>query len=92
MKKFNFHSDAGHGWLAVKFDLLRELNLLNDISEFSYIKGKTVYLEEDCDAGKFINAFKIRFGLEPIIVDLDQKGRSPIRSMHRFKSGGNHEN
>ncbi len=82
---FNFHSDAGHGWLAVKLALVRELGLASEISPYSYMQGQTAYLEEDCDATKFINAFKTRFGIEPQIKDLDPKDRSPIRSMKRFQ-------
>ena len=44
------HSDPGHGWLAVKLSEIKMLGIETDISEFSYIKGKTAYLEEDCDA------------------------------------------
>jgi hypothetical protein len=82
---FNFHSDASHGWLAVKLTLVRELGLADQISEYSYMQGKTAYLEEDADATRFINAFKARFGFEPKIKDLDPKDRSPIRSFKRFK-------
>ena len=85
---FNFHSDAGHGWLAVKLTLVRELGLASEISPYSYMQGKTAYLEEDSDATKFINAFKARFGVEPQIKDLDSKDRSPIRSMKRFQMVG----
>lgn len=84
--KFNFHSDPGHGWLAVKLHLVRELGLASQISSYSYMQGQTAYLEEDCDAGKFIKAFTERFGFAPTIVDLDQKNSSsPIRSMKQFK-------
>lgn len=55
MKKV-FHSDPSHGWLAVKLDELKMLGITQDISNFSYVKGKTAYLEEDCDAPKFIKA------------------------------------
>jgi hypothetical protein len=85
--RFNFHSDSGHGWLAVKLDLIRELGLASQISVYSYMKGKTAYLEEDSDATKFVNAFKAKFGIEPKIRDLVPQDRSPIRSMKRFEMG-----
>ena len=53
MKKV-FHSDPSHGWLAVKLDELKMLGITQDISNFSYVKGKTAYLEEDCDAPKWL--------------------------------------
>ena len=82
---FNFHSDAGHGWLAVKLSLVRELGLAGKISKYSYMQGNSAYLEEDLDAGLFINAFKDRFGVDPHINHLPQKERSLIRTMNRFR-------
>lgn len=82
---FNFHSDSGHGWIAVKISLIRELGLAGSISSYSYMKGKTAYLEEDADATKFIAAFKAKFGFEPKIKELEPKDVSVIRYMPRFK-------
>ena len=56
--------DPGHSWLAVKRKLLSELGILDKVSSFSYQKGNTVYLEEDCDVNllaKIINADKLRY-------------------------------
>jgi ABC-type transport system substrate-binding protein len=53
-----FHSDPGHGWLAVKVKLLDKLGLIDKITVFSYLRGKTAYLEEDLDAGTFMSAAK----------------------------------
>jgi len=86
---FNFHSDASHGWLAVKNELVRELGLATVISEYSYMQGKTSYLEEDRDASLFIKAFTEKFGVAPTIKDLDQKrDRSLIRGFKRFSMEG----
>ena len=82
---FNFHSDAGHGWLAVKLCLVRELGLATEISPYSYMQGKSAYLEEDGDAGKFIKAFTAKFGFEPKIKELESRNDSPIRSFKNFK-------
>ena len=46
------HSDPGHGWLAVKLSDLKMLGIEANITDFSYIKGKTAYLEEDKDAAR----------------------------------------
>lgn len=81
---FNYHSDAGHGWLAVKLTLVRELGLAKEISQYSYMQGQSAYLEEDCDMAKFITAFKAKFGFEPQINELNPKDRSMIRSFKRF--------
>lgn len=53
-----FHSDPGHGWLAVKRTELQRLGILNKITSYSYQRGGTVYLEEDCDASTFMQAKK----------------------------------
>jgi hypothetical protein len=80
-KLYKFYSDAGHGWLAVKRDELVELNLLNSISTYSYQRGKTVYLEEDCDMSKFIDARRVKIRLDEKYTE-----RSPIRSYDSFKA------
>lgn len=54
-KKY-FHADDMHGWLAVKMKEIEALGLANEISNFSYVLGKTVYLEEDVDMMKFLTA------------------------------------
>ena len=58
----HFFSDPGHGWLGVPFEFLRYLDLDEKISKFSYIDSNTGfwYLEEDCDAGLFIEEIKRR--------------------------------
>lgn len=82
---FNFHSDPGHGWLAVKNSLIRELGLASEISHYSYMQGQSTYLEEDGDMAKFLVRFKERFGFEPKIKYLDPRNSSsPIRSFKRF--------
>jgi len=54
-----FHIDPGHGWLEADVSLLREFNVEN-VTPYSYIdpaKG-IVYLEEDLDAGRLIDALE----------------------------------
>jgi len=55
-KKYIAHTDGGHGWLAVKRAELVELGILDKVSRYSYQRGDTVYLEEDCDASLFHHA------------------------------------
>jgi hypothetical protein len=78
MKVFNFHSDAGHGWVAVPLKLLADLKLIDKISGCSYIKGKTVYLEEDCDAEVFVSAWKAQGN--QFLFNEKYSDRSAIRS------------
>jgi hypothetical protein len=57
MTKLNFISDPGHGWLEVPLAIFRESQAKGmAASKYSY-KSKIkqcVYLEEDCDAPKFL--------------------------------------
>jgi hypothetical protein len=57
MKKvYDFYADPGHGWLKVKLSELVKLNILHEISQYSYIRKDDVYLEEDCDLSVFMKA------------------------------------
>lgn len=72
------HSDPGHAWLAVKLSEIEMLGIKTDISSYSYVRGKTAYLEEDCDAGKFIQAMRAK-GIEVEVKEGACRERSPIR-------------
>lgn len=54
----HFYADPGHGWLKAPIKLLEELQIVDQISPYSYLLGQHAYLEEDCDAGKLIEALK----------------------------------
>ena len=58
-RSLTFYEDPGHGWLAVPLDDLNMLGIADAISSCSYIKGETVFLEEDQDAGTYLNAAKL---------------------------------
>ena len=77
------HSDPGHAWLAVKLSEIKMLGIQTDISSYSYVKGKTAYLEEDCDAGKFIDAMRAK-GIEVAVKEGACRDRSPIRHFKSF--------
>jgi len=81
---YNFISDSGHGWLAVKKSHITELNLQDSISRFSYVKNNIIYLEEDCDANKFIQAYKNRFGYNPDYCESVVDGQSKIRRYEAY--------
>lgn len=55
---YQFESDPSHGWLGVPLNELIELGIHNDISVYSYYDARRslVWLEEDCDASRFIIA------------------------------------
>jgi hypothetical protein len=84
---FTFHTDPGHGWLEVPRKMLTELGIDKDITPFSYQSGDHVYLEEDCDASKFLEAYsKDRGGLP--LIDEKYSNDTPIRHYQRYDRGG----
>jgi hypothetical protein len=65
-KILNFISDPSHSWLEIKRVSIPN-DILNEISEYSYqdIDNGLVYLEEDLDAGLYIDYLKSKgFDLE----------------------------
>jgi hypothetical protein len=81
--KIKFYSDPGHGWGAVKRQVLFDLGIADKISLYSYQKGDTVYLEEDCDLAELVRALK----LKGETVEWDERTTndySPIRNYARF--------
>lgn len=72
-RTYTFYSDPGHGWLAVPISDLKEFGVEKQITQFSYRSGNTAYLEEDVDAGRFIDALKTK-GEEVKIIHAEQDG------------------
>ena len=52
------YSDPGHGWLKVPIKLLEQLQIADQISQYSYVRGEFAYLEEDGDASLFSKAIE----------------------------------
>jgi hypothetical protein len=84
MKTYIWAVDAGHEWLAVKIKELQELDIAHKISSFSYQKGGTAYLEGDCDAAVFFDAYKQKHGVEPKTKTGKQWDRQPCRSFASY--------
>lgn len=90
---YTFHSDAGHGWLAVEAIELAVLGIAGDITHFSYTQDGTVYLEEDQDLATFLKA-KLKLGTEwaesasdwwrKHVRTVEHTGDAPIRRMPRY--------
>lgn len=79
-KVFDFHYDAGHGWLKVPAIELNKLNIADKISKFSYRAGSNVYLEEDCDAPRFMGAYKTHYRRDVEFKEVNDGNNSPIRN------------
>lgn len=57
-EKFEYISDAGHGWLKVKNSILKEIGLYP--TQYSFFDKDYSYLEEDCDMAAFVLAWNDR--------------------------------
>lgn len=65
-----FHTDAGHGWLRIDREAFtaRANGIKRDISSYSYMDAEAVYLEEDCDMGRWLNHLGFRSSLSVVIT------------------------
>lgn len=86
--KIKLYSDPGHGWGAVKRKVLFDLGIADKITRFSYQKGNTVYLEEDCDLTTLVTALALK-GSVVTYINKHSNNRSPIRSYECFDPGSN---
>lgn len=82
---FRYIQDPGHGWLEVPRQLLAQLGIEYDISAFSYVDKGRAYLEEDADAGLFLEAFKrelpdVELEIKEISLDAD----AFVRNLRRY--------
>lgn len=83
--KLQLYSDGAHGWLRVPVDMIKALDIVKNITIFSYLKGRYAYLEEDIDARTFIDAAKSR-GIEVIVNSRrESNGPSQIRRYPPYK-------
>jgi len=87
--KISYYVDPGHGWYAVKRTTIEKLKLLDKVSPYSYQKGATVYLEEDCDASLILDALEatgIKLDISTVHHDLVGMGESWIRSCDSYRA------
>ena len=79
---FIMHTDPGHGWLAVKRSHVPP-NIQKEITGYSYQKGGTIYLEEDCDFSTFIRYLETQ-GVQEIKLYESYTPHSAIRNYQGF--------
>ena len=83
IREYKAYSDDAHGWLRVEKTTLKKLGLLDKISSLSYEDDKYIYLEEDLDAGVFLDSQKE----EDFEIDEHYSPESPIRKKKFYKGG-----
>jgi hypothetical protein len=83
MATFTLIADPGHGWLKVTVNDIYKVGLKpTDFSRYSYRSGRNCYLEEDCDAPKFVDAWTATFGPNvACIIETKTVDRTGIRRM-----------
>jgi hypothetical protein len=85
-KQVEWHSDAGHGWLKVPHELVEPVAHL--VTSYSYRDAAYAYLEEDCDATRFIQHYESIGGVQDVnfyaFPDRHDGMNSPIRNKARF--------
>ena len=90
-----FENDPGHGWLGVPVNEINDLGIANDISHYSYFDQKNgiVWLEEDCDAARFLiakvgtnDASSLIAWMDINTIDKHVNHDSRIRNLPRFNA------
>lgn len=82
--QFDFFSDQSHGWLRVPQPVVDAMGLRP--SRFSYHHLGWAYLEEDCDASAFLEAWEAAHGSEPTVIErIPSVEDSHIRRYARFE-------
>lgn len=81
--KYHWFSDPGHGWLRVEKTELVELGISDQITDYSYQRGKYAYLEEDRDLDTFAKA-KEKQGVKITMHHHATNNRSKIRGYDRY--------
>ena len=83
--KLNIYADPGHAWCRVPRALLVKLDIADKVSTYSYQRGDSVYLEEDCDLSLLIQALKAK-GKTVEFKEFHTNKRSKIRSYDYYRS------
>ncbi len=83
--KLNYFTDPGHGWVSVKLETLQALGIADQISHYSYMRGSSAYLEEDCDLSLLYRACDA-LGQTIELTTKHTNNRSPIRSYASYQA------
>lgn len=87
LTRFKFIRDPGHGWLRVPHKVIRDMGFkASRFSRYSYVDNDYMYLEEDLDAGVFLQAYKIITGSDANYI-VEHVARTDIRQKLRNLGG-----
>lgn len=82
--KLKVYADPGHAWAAIKRDKLVKLGIADKITSYSYQRGDTVYLEEDCDLSTLMHAVRLA-GIALSFDEHHTNNRSRIRGYDHYR-------
>lgn len=80
--KIKVISDPGHAWGSVSLKLLKELNLIEQISPYSYMSHSRAYLEHHSDMTKLLD--KLKSDGIPYIIENTYNENTNIRNLAPF--------
>jgi hypothetical protein len=83
--KLNYFTDPGHGWVSVKLETLKTLGIAGKISGYSYMRGASAYLEEDCDLAALFAVCDSQ-GIKIELQTKHTNKHSPIRSYAPYRA------
>lgn len=80
-----YHQDPGHGWFEVSKQTLIDFGIADKITSYSYIRGDSVFLEEDCDAALFYQTAR-SMGIDIALKEVHHGDGCFIRGLRRYPS------
>jgi hypothetical protein len=83
-RKLTYYTDPGHGWLKVNRSDLDTLDIAHQITPYSYERGDYVYLEEDIDAQRYIDAAHAKGWIVTTRTNNEARNYSIIRTYEHY--------
>jgi hypothetical protein len=87
--KHEFYADAGHGWLKVSKARLINMGIIDKISNYSFMRGDYVYLEEDCDVSTYVKTLMVQANVNTDVNSIE--ANKFIKEFHKHNNY-NHTN
>lgn len=79
----NYYQDPGHGWVKIPIKTLVRLKIAHKISNYSYMRDKYAYLEDDCDLSTLYAAAD-KVGISISLKEYNTNKQSKIRSYDNY--------
>jgi hypothetical protein len=92
VRKYQWFSDKGHGWMRVPLQDLRELNFTDKVAKAgdgptaTKMSADSAYLEEDADAGAFLDAAKAAGWTVTQNLNVVQFDKCPLRDFSAYNA------